>query len=84
MKDCSEKDAQSKPGFFTNCLIENRHEITETKCKSFLQKMAAIVFEDYRLIYGFYDHCAEDVQKLECGTLAKAQDEEVRYFQISF
>ena len=46
--------------------------------------MAAIVFEDYRLIYGFYDHCAEDVRKLECGTLAKAQDEEVRYFQISF
>lgn len=40
--------------------------------------MAAIVFEDYRLIYGFYDHCAKDVKDLNCGTLAKAQDEEVR------
>ena len=78
MTDCNDKSARSKPGFFTNCLIENRHEITETKCKSFLQKMAIIVFEDYRLIYGFYENCVEDVKKLDCGTLAQAQDEEVR------
>ena len=40
--------------------------------------MAIIVFEDYRLIYGFYENCVEDVKKLDCGTLAQAQDEEVR------
>lgn len=77
MKECQDEQLQKHPGYLTNCLIEHRHKVTDAKCKSFLTKMSAIVFEDYRLIRGFYDHCASEVKKFKCGTISQPEEEEV-------
>ena len=54
--------------------MENRNEIKDSKCRSFINKMAVIVFSDYRLIKGFYDSCVKDVKKLNCGQLSQPED----------
>ena len=65
-----------------SCMVENRHDIEDTKCKAFLNKMASIIFSDYRLIKGFYDSCVKDIKRLKCGQISKPDDEEnVRDFQ---
>ena len=56
-----------------NCLVENRHEVHDQKCKSFLNRMAAIVFSDYRLIYGFYENCLSDIKELKCGQISRPE-----------
>ena len=70
----------TSPGFLMSCLLEHRQLVDDQKCKTFLTRMAAIVFEDYRLIKGFYDNCADDVKKTNCGSISKPTDGYVRYF----
>jgi len=82
LKECQDEKLQQEPGYLTNCLIEHRHKVTDAKCKSFLTKMSAIVFEDYRLIRGFYDHCASDVKKFKCGTISQPEEEEKQHEQM--
>lgn len=57
-----------------NCLVEHRQKIKDPKCRTFINKMAAVVFSDYRLIKGFYDSCVDDVRKLNCGQLSQPED----------
>ena len=59
-----------------NCMVENRHEVEDTKCKGFLNKMAAIIFSDYRLIKGFYDDCHKDITDLKCAQITRPDDDE--------
>ena len=73
MKEC--KDLDHTPGFLVSCLIEHRTIVDDAKCRSFLTKMSVIVFEDYRLIKGFYDDCYEDVKKTSCGQLSRPSQE---------
>ena len=77
VKECHHTHALGKDGFFMNCLVEHRHEIKDQKCHTFLTKMAAVIFSDYRLISGFYEDCHQDVKKLKCGQLTGDHDEEV-------
>ena len=71
------KDLSNTPGFLVNCLIEHRHTVNDQRCRSFLTKMSAIIFEDYRLIKGFYDNCVTEVKKTNCGQLSKASEDVV-------
>ena len=66
-----------------NCMVENRHEVEDTKCKGFLNKMAAIIFSDYRLIKGFYDDCVEDIKHTKCGQITRPDDDEAVCFLFS-
>ncbi|GIY71110.1 golgi apparatus protein 1 [Caerostris extrusa] len=42
---------------------------TEAECRSFLKKMEAIIFSDYRLIYKFTEECKSDIDRFQCGRL---------------
>lgn len=59
-----------------NCMVEYRHDVEDNKCKAFLNKMAAIIFSDYRLIKGFYDSCVKDIKSLKCGQISRPDDED--------
>eukprot|EP00794_Sanderia_malayensis_P018718 gene18718-20607_t len=74
LKDC-QKDFPPD-GSLVNCYVEHRDLVKNEKCQNFLTKMAAIVFSDYRLIKGFYQHCHNDVKKFQCGKLSSASDSE--------
>lgn len=52
-----------------SCLMDFAENATEPECRSFLKKMEAIIFSDYRLIYRFTDECQSDIEKFQCGRL---------------
>ena len=68
-------------GSVVNCLVDHRELAKDSKCRSFLHKMAAIVYSDYRLIKGFYQKCHQDVKKHKCGKLS-TKNENVRFHFI--
>ncbi|XP_065676137.1 Golgi apparatus protein 1-like isoform X1 [Hydra vulgaris] len=80
LKECPMSSITS-PGFLMNCLLEHRQMVDDHSCKQFLMRMSAIVFEDYRLIKGFYDHCEADVKKTNCGSLSKPSEEYAQHEQ---
>ncbi|XP_033755348.1 Golgi apparatus protein 1-like [Pecten maximus] len=51
------------------CLVENIENITDKNCRTYLNKMARIVFSDYRMVYGFIDECTDDINTHKCGRL---------------
>lgn len=57
------------------CMVEYKHNTTG-ECHTFLNKMASIIFEDYRLIYHFVDKCSDDIGRFQCGGIG-GEDEEV-------
>ena len=59
------------------CLLENRQNITKSKCKHLMTKLQAVVFSNYRLIKGFINDCSADVGKFKCGRLVSEEEEEV-------
>ena len=68
-------------GSVVSCLVEHREIAKDGKCRSFLHKMAAIVYSDYRLIKGFYQQCHQDVKKFNCGKLS-TKNENVCFYQL--
>jgi len=81
VKDCHHAHAVGKDGFFMNCLVEHRNDIKDEKCHTFLTKMAVVIFNDYRLIHGFYEKCNVDVKLLKCGQLISGSDDENQHEQ---
>ena len=72
-------------GSLVNCMVEHRENVKDEKCLGFLSKMAAIVFSDYRLIKGFYQHCSSDIKKFKCAKLSQTSSEAtepVRFFVV--
>ncbi|XP_076470547.1 Golgi apparatus protein 1-like isoform X2 [Babylonia areolata] len=62
-------------GLIIPCLIENFENITTPSCQKFLNKMASIIFSDYRYIYHFHETCEPDISKFECGRLHLEEDD---------
>lgn len=81
VKECHHTHAVGKDGFFMNCLVEHRNEVKDEKCHTFLTKMASVIFNDYRLIHGFYEKCHNDVKRLKCGQLISGADEDNQHEQ---
>ena len=65
------KSVDSENGHLTACLIDNKDDVQEEMCKTFLTNVAALVFSDYHLINNFVQDCEADIQKYECGRLEK-------------
>ena len=65
IKECSR--FQPGTGDVVPCLVENKDGIKNTRCKHVVNKLAQIMFSDYRLLKDFYQDCKEDVAKFECG-----------------
>lgn len=63
-----------------SCLMDFGENATEPECRSFLKKMEAIIFSDYRLIYKFTEECQSDIERFKCGRLE--MDSEVFFFLI--
>ncbi|OWF45073.1 Golgi apparatus protein 1-like [Mizuhopecten yessoensis] len=60
---------QKGGGQIIPCLVENIENITDNNCRTYLNKMARIVFSDFRMVYGFVDECSSDIQAHQCGRL---------------
>ena len=69
LKEC--KSVDSENGHLTACLIDNKDDVNEEMCKTFLTNVAALVFSDYHLINNFVQDCEADIKKFECGRLEK-------------
>ncbi|XP_028392592.1 Golgi apparatus protein 1-like [Dendronephthya gigantea] len=61
------KVLQPKHGELVPCLVENKNAIKNARCKHVINKLAQILFSDYRLLKNFYKDCAADVKKFKCG-----------------
>ncbi|BFZ12791.1 hypothetical protein BsWGS_15830 [Bradybaena similaris] len=58
------------------CLIEHYEDIQSKSCSIFLNKMASIIFSDYRFMNYFIKTCNDDITKLKCGRLDSFDDED--------
>lgn len=67
-------------GHMLSCLMDSAENATEPECRSFLKKMEAIIFSDYRLIYKFTEECQSDIEKFQCGRLD--MDSEVTVLEL--
>uniref|UniRef100_A0A8C0YPU4 Golgi apparatus protein 1 n=1 Tax=Cyprinus carpio carpio TaxID=630221 RepID=A0A8C0YPU4_CYPCA len=68
LKECA--DEERGKGYLMSCLVDHRANITERQCHQYITKMTSIIFSDYRLICGFMDKCREDINTLQCGSIA--------------
>ncbi|XP_026107831.1 Golgi apparatus protein 1b [Carassius auratus] len=68
LKECA--DEERGKGYLMSCLVDHHVNITERQCHQYITKMTSIIFSDYRLICGFMDKCREDINTLECGSIA--------------
>uniref|UniRef100_A0A672PJS1 Golgi apparatus protein 1 n=1 Tax=Sinocyclocheilus grahami TaxID=75366 RepID=A0A672PJS1_SINGR len=68
LKECA--DEERGKGYLMPCLVDHRANITERQCHQYITKMTSIIFSDYRLICGFMDKCREDINTLQCGSIA--------------
>ncbi|PRD28569.1 UNVERIFIED_CONTAM: Glg1 [Trichonephila clavipes] len=66
-KDCV--PLENERGQLLSCLMDFTENATEPECRSFLKKMEAIIFSDYRLIYKFTEECKSDIDRFQCGRL---------------
>lgn len=57
------------PGGYLKCIVNNREEIQNPICISFVVRLENIAFSDYRWIQSFLEHCEPFVKKLNCGRL---------------
>ena len=67
MTECNELERGK--GLVISCLIENKDNISDTNCRQFLNRMASIVFSDYRLMSKFHEACDADITKYKCGRM---------------
>uniref|UniRef100_A0A672PJ50 Golgi apparatus protein 1 n=1 Tax=Sinocyclocheilus grahami TaxID=75366 RepID=A0A672PJ50_SINGR len=68
LEECA--DEERGKGYLMPCLVDHRANITERQCHQYITKMTSIIFSDYRLICGFMDKCREDINTLQCGSIA--------------
>nr|XP_011440924.2 Golgi apparatus protein 1 isoform X1 [Crassostrea gigas] len=72
--ECSQ--LEKGKGLIIPCLVDNIENVTGN-CHTYLEKMARIVFSDYRLIYHFVDQCSVDIEQLKCGRIGPADENDV-------
>ena len=70
-EDCAELSRRS--GFRLGCLIEHKENITLASCRSFLNRIASLVFSDYRLMGNFLSRCQTDIDTTKCGRLSEGK-----------
>ncbi|XP_078482978.1 Golgi apparatus protein 1 [Ciona intestinalis] len=63
--DCD--NAEPGSGKLVSCLLEYKDTIKAHSCVNFLNKIAGIVFSDYRLICNFMEDCSKDIMNHHCG-----------------
>lgn len=68
------KNVQPKTGELVPCLVENKDQIQNKRCKHIINKLAQILFTDYRLLKHFYQECDEDVKKFKCGRIDEKEE----------
>ncbi|XP_061189977.1 Golgi apparatus protein 1-like isoform X2 [Saccostrea echinata] len=73
-EECSQ--LEKGKGLIIPCLVDNIVNITGN-CRTYLEKMARIVFSDYRLIFHFVDQCNADIQQFGCGRVAPLDENDV-------
>ncbi|CAB4009913.1 Golgi apparatus 1-like, partial [Paramuricea clavata] len=61
------KAIQPNTGDLVLCLVGNKDGIQNARCKHIVNKLAQIVFTDYRLLKNFYKDCTADVKKFQCS-----------------
>ncbi|KAF2365312.1 Cysteine-rich Golgi apparatus protein 1 repeat [Trinorchestia longiramus] len=62
-------EPSTAPGQALMCLTEHLNEIEDEKCHQYLNKVAAIIFSDYRLVSRMTASCSEDIEQQQCGRL---------------
>ncbi|XP_048735451.2 Golgi apparatus protein 1-like isoform X2 [Ostrea edulis] len=73
-KECSQ--LEKGKGLIIPCLVDSIENITGN-CRTYLEKMARIVFSDYRLIYHFVDQCTADIELFRCGRVAPIDENDI-------
>ena len=68
------KAIQPNTGDLVPCLVENKDGIQNAGCKHIVNKLAQIVFSDYRLLKNFYKDCTADVKKFQCGRVDSLEE----------
>lgn len=71
IQECSQ--LEKGKGLIIPCLVDNIENVTGS-CRTYLEKMARIVFSDFRLIYHFVDQCSVDIEQLKCGRIGPADE----------
>ena len=67
--ECVKFANQRGSGRLIVCLYDNLANITQPSCRYFINKMQAVVFNDWRLIEFFAHACIADIKTFECGRL---------------
>ncbi|XP_055341678.1 Golgi apparatus protein 1-like [Paramacrobiotus metropolitanus] len=60
---------KSDPGHFISCVVEHKDEITDESCLAFVNKVAVVIFSDFRFVSPFMNACAADQERLKCKFL---------------
>lgn len=68
LKICKDTWRQD-PGHFISCIVEEKTKIKNEQCLVFVNKVALVVFSDYRLVEKFSTACENDIQRLKCAYL---------------
>ena len=68
LKACKDK-WRNDAGHFISCIVEEKTKIKNEACTTFVNKVAMVVFSDYRLIEKFVTACDADITRLKCGYL---------------
>ncbi|XP_012945019.1 Golgi apparatus protein 1 [Aplysia californica] len=63
------------------CLIEHYDEIETSSCQSYINKMATIIFSDFRFMAPFVSDCNEDIAKYHCGRLEPSEEDDSPHSQ---
>ena len=59
------------------CLVEYYDQIETAACQNYINKMATIIFSDYRFMSRFMDDCFDDIKDHKCGRLEEQEDDDV-------
>ncbi|CAH8573181.1 unnamed protein product [Dicrocoelium dendriticum] len=59
----------NESAFYVPCLVEHKPQIKQKLCVSYLNRAAAFIFADYRLLYHFINSCGDDILRFECGRI---------------
>ncbi|OQV18201.1 Golgi apparatus protein 1 [Hypsibius exemplaris] len=66
LKDCNDNWSRD-PGHFISCIVEEKQKIKNEGCLVFVNKVALVVFSDYRLVEKFASACESDIARLKCA-----------------
>ncbi|CAF0753061.1 unnamed protein product [Didymodactylos carnosus] len=69
LKECEMHEDERGTGRLISCLFDRLSNITEDKCRYFINQMQSVIFNDWTLSEYFLTECKPDITKLQCGRL---------------